>query len=59
MGGLEGSVGLDAADGLGGGAPDRARGAAVELDGYGGLGDVHGDDLAGVHAASADLACDL
>ena len=43
--------GLDAADGLGGGPPDRACAVAAQVDGHGVLGDVDGDDLPGVDAA--------
>ena len=42
--------GLDAADGLGGGPPDRARAVAAQVDGH---GKVDGDDLPGVDRPQA------
>lgn len=54
-GGLAGPVCLDAADGLGGGAADRPHVVAAQFDGQGGVGDVDGDDLAGVRAAAHPL----
>ena len=55
MGSLAGLCGLDAADRLGGGAPDGAAVLVVEVDGDGLGGGVDGDDLAGVDAAEGDL----
>jgi hypothetical protein len=50
MGSLAGLVGLDAADGLGGGPPD-GPGVLAEVDGDRVGSDVDGDDLPGVDPA--------
>jgi hypothetical protein len=55
MGGLAGPVGLDAADGLGGGPPDGPDVLVVQVDGDDLGGDVDGDDLPGVDPAQGDL----
>jgi hypothetical protein len=58
MGGLAGPVGLDAADRLGGGPADGAGAGGGQVDGEGVLGDVDGNDPAGVEAAQGDLLPD-